>query len=88
VLDISESPESIEGASAAAIRVRDQGKGLSSAERDRLFEPFYTTKAHGMGMGLAISRSIIEAHGGQMWVEPNDGRGATFAFTLPAAENA
>jgi C4-dicarboxylate-specific signal transduction histidine kinase len=85
LLVISESSEMVGGRPAAAIRVRDHGAGLSSTDRDRLFEAFYTTKPNGMGMGLAISRSIIEAHGGRMWAEPNPGPGATFAFTLPAA---
>ncbi len=86
LLEISESRETLEGKPAATIRVRDRGVGLSSTDRDRLFEAFYTTKPNGMGMGLAISRSIIEAHGGRMWVESNAAPGATFAFTLLAAE--
>ena len=86
LLEITECPETLDGRPAATIRVRDRGVGLSSTDMDRLFEAFYTTKPNGMGMGLAISRSIIEAHGGRMWVEPNNGPGATFAFTLLSAE--
>jgi C4-dicarboxylate-specific signal transduction histidine kinase len=86
LLEITECPDRLGGRPAATIRVRDHGVGLSGAERDRLFESFYTTKPNGMGMGLSISRSIIEAHGGRMWTEPNPGAGATFAFTLPAAD--
>jgi C4-dicarboxylate-specific signal transduction histidine kinase len=85
-LEITECPETLEGRLAATIRVRDRGVGLAGTDRDRLFEAFYTTKQNGMGMGLAISRSIIEAHGGRMWAEPNAGSGATFAFALPSAE--
>jgi PAS domain S-box-containing protein len=66
------------------VTVRDTGIGLDPAGTGRLFEPFYTTKVGGMGMGLAISRSIIEAHGGRIWASPNSPRGAVFRFALPA----
>jgi PAS domain S-box-containing protein len=70
---------------AILVSVQDSGVGLKAAEVDRLFEAFYTTKAHGIGMGLAISRSIVEAHGGRLWVAPAGGPGgATFEFILPA----
>ncbi len=65
------------------VAVHDAGPGLKSEELLRLFTPFYTTKPQGMGMGLAICRSIIEAHGGRLWATPTDDRGATFRFTLP-----
>jgi len=64
--------------------VRDSGAGLDSKSLERLFEPFYTTKPQGMGMGLAICRSIIQAHGGRLWATANEGRGAAFQFTLQA----
>jgi signal transduction histidine kinase len=70
---------------AVTLRVEDCGIGLKPEEMNRLFDAFYTTKPHGMGLGLAISRSIIEAHGGRLWAEGNDGPGATFAFSLPAS---
>ena len=63
--------------------MRDSGPGLGRENLDRLFTPFYTTKPQGMGMGLAICRSIVEAHGGRLWATANDGPGATFQFTLP-----
>jgi PAS domain S-box-containing protein len=66
------------------VGVRDTGPGLSPESLSRLFEPFYTTKPEGMGMGLSICRSIIEAHGGQLWAIPCEPRGALFQFTLPA----
>lgn len=65
------------------VEVRDNGAGLQAAERERLFQPFYTTKAGGMGMGLSLSRSIVEAHGGRLSAEPNEPNGAIFRFTLP-----
>jgi PAS domain S-box-containing protein len=65
------------------IKVRDSGPGLDPQHRDRIFDAFYTTKPGGMGMGLAISRSIIEAHGGRLWAVPNPDGGETFQFTLP-----
>jgi PAS domain S-box-containing protein len=65
------------------VTVRDSGPGLLSTSLAQLFTAFYTTKPHGLGMGLAVSRSIIEAHGGRLEAFPNDDRGATFQFTLP-----
>jgi two-component system sensor kinase FixL len=64
------------------ISVGDTGPGIAPDVADRLFQPFTTTKATGMGVGLSICRTIVEAHGGQIWVEPNSGGGAAFHFTL------
>jgi len=66
------------------VDVADSGAGIDPQVIGKIFEPFYTTKLQGTGMGLAISRSIIEAHGGRLWAEPNTPRGATFQCTLPA----
>ena len=66
------------------VAVRDSGTGLGSAA-DRVFTPFFTTKANGMGMGLSISRSLIENHGGRLWAMPNFPMGAVFSFTLPVS---
>jgi C4-dicarboxylate-specific signal transduction histidine kinase len=68
------------------VSVRDTGVGVSADVMGRLFEPFFTTRAKGMGMGLPISRSIIEAHGGRLWAESNGSDGATFQFTLPSGD--
>ena len=64
------------------VAVQDSGVGIDSQNLEKLFDAFYTTKPQGMGMGLAISRSIVENHGGRLWAVPNDGPGATFQFTL------
>jgi PAS domain S-box-containing protein len=72
-----------DGAEAVKIAVYDSGPGLPAEVLAGLFSPFYTTKAAGMGMGLAICRSIVEGHGGRVWATPNEPRGAIFEFTLP-----
>jgi two-component system, LuxR family, sensor kinase FixL len=69
----------------ALITVQDRGPGLDAATAKRIFQPFFTTKTHGIGMGLAISRSLVEANGGELWAEPSDGAGGIFHFTLPFA---
>jgi C4-dicarboxylate-specific signal transduction histidine kinase len=66
------------------VEVRDAGPGLQAQRAEQLFEAFYTTKPQGLGIGLSISRSIIEAHGGRLWAEANSPHGAVFAFSLPA----
>jgi signal transduction histidine kinase len=66
------------------VGVRDTGPGLSPEKLERLFEPFYTTKPNGMGMGLSICRSIVEAHGGRLWATRHASQGAVFQFTIPA----
>jgi signal transduction histidine kinase len=65
------------------VGVQDSGIGIERQNLDKIFDTFYTTKPQGMGMGLAISRSIVENHGGQLWAVPNDGPGMTFEFALP-----
>lgn len=69
------------------IGVSDTGPGLADEVMERLFQPFVTTKEHGMGVGLSISRTIVEAHGGRLWVEKNEDGGAFFHLTLPAGDN-
>lgn len=72
-------------AGTVRVAVRDRGIGLSGDKVDKIFQPFYTTKRDGLGMGLSISRSIVADHGGRLWAENNPERGATFYFTVPAA---
>src|SRR5206468_8897758 len=71
---------------AVEISVRDHGIGLTNDKLGKIFDPFYTTKRDGLGMGLVISRSIVEAHGGRLWAENNVDGGATFYFTIPAID--
>ena len=87
--DVSDRPrdllvrtDGVDGGCARLI-VKDAGVGFESLDPERLFDAFYTTKSDGMGIGLSLSRSIIESHGGKLWAEPNDGPGATFSFLIP-----
>jgi C4-dicarboxylate-specific signal transduction histidine kinase len=73
-----------EGHPAVLVAVRDSGAGVKPEDANRMFDAFFTTKATGMGMGLSISRSIVEDHGGNLWATPNQGPGLTVQFTLPA----
>lgn len=85
LLEIRGRSDTEDAGPIACISVHDHGIGFEAGQMERLFEAFYTTKSHGMGMGLAISRSIIEGHGGRLWAESNQGPGATFSFSLAAA---
>lgn len=67
------------------VEVKDHGTGIAPEDAAQIFEPFFTTKPNGMGMGLAISQTIIEAHGGDIWVESKGAEGTTFTFILPPA---
>jgi len=77
---ISTEPDS----AGVLVAVRDSGPGIDAGNLERVFEPFYTTKTSGIGMGLSICRSIIDGHGGRLWVSANEPRGTVFQFTLPA----
>jgi len=73
---------------AVMIAIRDSGPGIKPEIAPHLFEPFFTTKPDGTGMGLRVSRSIVESHGGEIWVMPATDEGATFCFALPVADKA
>ena len=77
-----------DGSNAVLVEVRDSGNGLDPQRAEQVFEAFYTTKAEGIGIGLSISRSIIEAHGGRLWASANAPHGAVFRFSLPVTEEA
>lgn len=81
--DIEISVRSLAASHAAHITVHDNGPGLDAATAERIFEPFFTSKATGIGLGLAISRALIEAHGGELWLDLDGRPGATFHFTVP-----
>jgi C4-dicarboxylate-specific signal transduction histidine kinase len=81
--EIQISIDAVPSEGGVRVGVRDTGPGLSPESLSRLFEPFYTTKPDGMGMGLSICRSIIEAHGGRLWATRCEPRGARFQFTVP-----
>ncbi len=70
------------------LTVQDAGVGFDPQTAGRLFDAFYTTKDDGMGIGLSVSRSIIESHHGRLWAAPNDGPGATFSFSVPRGHKA
>ena len=78
--EIEETP-----ATMAYFSVADNGRGVPPEARDRIFEPFFSTKETGLGLGLAIARGIVTAHGGRIWVESAPGRGTTFYFTVELA---
>ncbi|MGX5846654.1 sensor histidine kinase [Mesorhizobium sp. PL10] len=75
-----------ENQTGVTVAVRDTGPGVDPTHMERIFEAFYTTKSSGTGMGLSICRSIIDAHGGRLWVDANEPRGAVFQFTLPGGD--
>jgi signal transduction histidine kinase len=75
-----------DGSKSALVEVRDTGTGLEKLALDQLFHPFYTTKPDGMGIGLAVSRTIIESHGGELRALPNEPNGAVFQFRLSTTD--
>jgi signal transduction histidine kinase len=83
-LSISTEPR---GSDEILVTVRDSGPGIDPEDLERIFDSFYTTKPTGMGLGLSICSSIVDAHGGRLWADVNEPRGAVFQFTLPAVNN-
>ena len=89
MVDVHDRPRTLrvsterEDGDRVRVSVRDSGVGIDAQNTNRLFDPFYTTKSDGMGIGLSISRSIIERHHGRLWAEPNDGPGVTFSLSIP-----
>jgi signal transduction histidine kinase len=91
MIDVQDRPRQLvvrterENGDRVRVSVRDAGVGIDGQSANKLFDAFYTTKADGMGIGLSISRSIVERHHGRLWAEPNDGPGATFSLSIPCA---
>jgi signal transduction histidine kinase len=90
MVDVHERPRLLlitttreEDGNRVRLSVRDAGMGILPQSLDSLFDAFYTTKSGGMGIGLFVSRSIVERHQGRLWAEPNDGPGTTFSFSIP-----
>jgi PAS domain S-box-containing protein len=89
MMDVDDRPRQLlvrterENGDRVRVMVRDSGIGVDRQSMDKLFDAFYTTKSGGMGIGLSVSRSIVERHQGRLWAEPNDGPGATFSFSIP-----
>ncbi len=75
----------VDGSGEVLVSVQDTGTGIDEAVRERIFTPLFTTKSTGMGMGLSICRSIVEAHGGKLWASQADPHGTDFRFTVPGA---
>ena len=83
---LSINARTLKGQSMAHVTIRDSGPGLDNETAGRIFDAFFSTKANGLGLGLPISRSLIEMQGGQLWLDPEAGPGAVFHFTLPFAD--